>query len=432
LIKKNAQIRTSQEVAENQPGRENVQGEVNREDEANDEEQAAAVSRTQPGSIVPGSTKPYEVVMIEGVRDYLLAHQLPFSDLEKKRKWSDVVKFIRESHPLAWPGVNGELKDPPQVGKIIKTNMLRIIKLRKEKRQFVRTSGFSGPQRTLLDTHVDEIILHDPPSSTNGDNGGTSQNDFISFQASSRSVAEKRRHGQLVRDASLTNVGTSRVRDPRIDSSFTDTMGMMAGALGRAVQNQENTRSDLFADRQTRERAVQEKERLEIVQQELRREEQEKKEREERLRMEKQESREQMNTTLQTFQLSVMRDLVKPAGGIAIPLPAAVQAVPAAVQVAPAAVQDEQSALKTLIVFYKFEDDSEQFPSEFQVRNISELKTQLSELCGIQNSNSKDIRIILNCREVLINILKVEDGVEYDVTKKVKPNLIKLYMDKRL
>ena len=32
---------------------------------------------------------------------------------------------------------------------------------------------------------------------------------------------------------SLTNVGTSRVRDPRIDSSFTDTLGMMAGALGR-------------------------------------------------------------------------------------------------------------------------------------------------------------------------------------------------------
>ena len=203
----------------------------------------------------------------------------------------------------------------------------------------------------------------------------------------------------------------------------------------------------MFADRQTRERAVQEKERLEIVQLELRREEQEKKEREERLRMERQENREQMNATLQTFQLSVMRDLVKPAGlclilftlsnasfsgGVAIPLTAAVQAVPAAVQVAPAAVQDEQSALKTLIVFYKFEDDSEQFPSEFQVRNISELKTQLSELCGIQNSNSKDIRIILNCREVLINILKVEDGVEYDVTKKVKPNLIKLYLDKRL
>ena len=100
--------------------------------------------------------------MIEGARDYLLAHQMPFSDLKKKGKWTSLVKFIRvrlelvkcfglskwllcdfqqESHPLAWPGVRGELRDPAQVGKIVQRNLERIIKLRRERRTFVRNSG---------------------------------------------------------------------------------------------------------------------------------------------------------------------------------------------------------------------------------------------------------------------------------------------------
>jgi len=117
-------------------------------------------------------------------------------DIQKKGKWTRLVKFIRESHPRAWPGVRGGLRDPTQVGKVVKINMERIIKLRKERRTFVRNSGISGPQLTLMEKHVDEIILHDPPTMRN-------EEDYISTQAtaSSRSVAEKRRHGEMIRDA---------------------------------------------------------------------------------------------------------------------------------------------------------------------------------------------------------------------------------------
>ena len=52
------------------------------------------------GSIVPGTQKPYETVMIEGTRDYLIAHQMSFSDIQKKGKWTRLVKFIRVSLEL--------------------------------------------------------------------------------------------------------------------------------------------------------------------------------------------------------------------------------------------------------------------------------------------------------------------------------------------
>ena len=52
------------------------------------------------GSIVPGSNKSYEEVIITATRDYVLGNQLAFADLSKRRKWTDIVKLIRVSLPV--------------------------------------------------------------------------------------------------------------------------------------------------------------------------------------------------------------------------------------------------------------------------------------------------------------------------------------------
>ena len=93
--------------------------------------------------------------------------------------------------------------------------------------------------------------------------------------------------------------------------------------------------------------------------------------------------------------------------------------------------QSVQSELKTLLVYYLNDEDSEQYPTEVQVMNISDLKEQLAEVCGIKNKDSKDFKIILDSKEVIINVGKLEDGAEYSVSKKIKTSLVKLYMNKR-
>ena len=52
-------------------------------------------------------------------------------------------------------------------------------------------------------------------------------------------------------------------------------------------------------------------------------------------------------------------------------------------------VQAVQSELKNILVYYLGDEDSEQYPSEIGVRNISDLKEQLSEVCGIKNKDSR-------------------------------------------
>ena len=107
-----------------------------------------------------------------------------------------------------------------------------------------------------------------------------------------------------------------------------------------------------------------------------------------------------------------------------------VASVTAAVETPPMLLQTEQSLLKTIIVYYENEDDSEQFPSELKVKTIRDLKDQLLELCGIL-TDCTDVRVILNARELIVNLDKIEHGSEYSVAKKVKPHIIKLYFDKR-
>lgn len=83
-------------------------------------------------TLVTGTRKSYQEIMIEGLRDYIIQEQIHYSSVN----WSRVVIFIQEVYPGAWPG-----KVPGQVGKRLKTNMSRVLKQRKAKKRFVKGSG---------------------------------------------------------------------------------------------------------------------------------------------------------------------------------------------------------------------------------------------------------------------------------------------------
>ena len=86
---------------------------------------------------------------------------------------------------------------------------------------------------------------------------------------------------------------------------------------------------------------------------------------------------------------------------------------------------------KKLVVYYNDEEDSEQLPSEVNVRNISDLKEKLLELTGVKNMNGKELKIVFNHVELLVDIQKIIDGHEYNVVKKVKPSICKIYIDEK-
>ena len=96
--------------------------------------------------------------MISFTRDFIINKQLAFSRLGGK--WTTIVRFIRvrsnfwiclllivrflkEVHPAAWPSHMGEgVRDPAQASKVLKKNMQRIVQNHREKRKFIRSSGF--------------------------------------------------------------------------------------------------------------------------------------------------------------------------------------------------------------------------------------------------------------------------------------------------
>ena len=96
-------------------------------------------------------------------------------------------------------------------------------------------------------------------------------------------------------------------------------------------------------------------------------------------------------------------------------------------------VQPQLVAEKRIQVYYMPEEqvDSEEFPTQICVRNISELKEQLGEVCGIKDLNKRVVKIILNHSEVIVSISNLIEGREYCVKKRVKPDLFKIYVDEK-
>ena len=94
-------------------------------------------------------------------------------------------------------------------------------------------------------------------------------------------------------------------------------------------------------------------------------------------------------------------------------------------------ISPEPPETKTFMAFFDNDEDSEEFPTEIRVGNYNELKMQLAQMVGMKDINAKDIRIILNMAEVILSIQKIQNGAEYNVSKKVKTNLVKLYITLR-
>ena len=44
---------------------------------------------------VPGTSRSYEAIMIESVRDYMVDNNIKFSDITKKKWWARLVVYIR-------------------------------------------------------------------------------------------------------------------------------------------------------------------------------------------------------------------------------------------------------------------------------------------------------------------------------------------------
>lgn len=83
---------------------------------------------------------------------------------------------------------------------------------------------------------------------------------------------------------------------------------------------------------------------------------------------------------------------------------------------------------KRLMVYSAPEDqDSEEYPAELIVENFSELKERLSEITGVRNDGV--LKVILNHTELIVTIDKIIDGKDYTVKTKVKPSIVKIYID---
>ena len=151
--------------------------------------------------------------------------------------------------------------------------MVRIVEQYKKNRSFVRTSGVSGPQFTLLQRSVAEIASFGPPKEIN-------EADYIATESrGAPSGAEKRRQGEAFRRAGLINTGRSRNMYSRVNSSFKDTMSTMAGAIEKAVVDSENVMRELISDNHMSEEEKRQREARKSME-ELRREREEREDRE--------------------------------------------------------------------------------------------------------------------------------------------------------
>ena len=80
-----------------------------------------------------------------------------------------------------------------------------------------------------------------------------------------------------------------------------------------------------------------------------------------------------------------------------------------------------------ITVHLSVEEDSETFPVEVMAKSITDLKRELADLCGI-DSGSKRILLVLDRKEVIVNLQKLSTNCSYDLTYKCTDVLVKLYL----
>ena len=86
---------------------------------------------------------------------------------------------------------------------------------------------------------------------------------------------------------------------------------------------------------------------------------------------------------------------------------------------------------KTITVKNEQEEDSETFPTPIVFRNISELKEQLKEFCGLTDTDDMTVKLVWEKKEILVSTEKILDEETYVVSCKIRLQLVKIYLCKQ-
>ena len=87
--------------------------------------------------------------------------------------------------------------------------------------------------------------------------------------------------------------------------------------------------------------------------------------------------------------------------------------------------------MKSITVHYDENEDSESFPWNLQVSNISDLKRELLEILGL-DIGCKNIIVILEDQKIAItNVELIVDRAAYVLKFKRKEKAVKLYLSRR-
>lgn len=82
---------------------------------------------------------------------------------------------------------------------------------------------------------------------------------------------------------------------------------------------------------------------------------------------------------------------------------------------------------KKVTLHYGMEGDSDQYPLESHLTNFVDLKESLQSLLLLRKD--RPITVILDHKQVLVNIDKLKNGSEYRVTEKEKENFVRIFLD---
>jgi len=331
------------------------------------------------GRIIQGTTSTYQEAIILHARDYLLENGISVKELV----YSDLVRYIRGSYPMAWKD-----RDASQAGKSLKHMLHKALNLRKEQKSFIMGTGISGLRKNALQCALDEILTLNITAAMPPVNG-----EYLAEGTRRLSAAEKKRKGEALRRKGVTMPGPSRSREERPWSSF-------HGVLEKAGSSMESGMNE-FMMSSSRARAEMEERKAEREEARLRKEEKERAAEERRNRQENQQS---------LFQLAMIKACTGKNDDVEIP------------------GNTLKPSLKSITVLQdNLEDDSETLPALLTVTDLRTLMDDLIELMGLSKEN-KNLVMVLNKTRIL-NTDLISNGASFNLSYKVKENKIKFYLD---
>ena len=86
---------------------------------------------------------------------------------------------------------------------------------------------------------------------------------------------------------------------------------------------------------------------------------------------------------------------------------------------------------KTFFLCHDYEYDSEELSTEVKVKDFDQFKEQLVVFSGVKRTESRIVIVVLEGREVIVTLDKLQEREIYSVRKKIKPNCIKVYLIKK-